>query len=401
MWTPPADQVVTDTGWRPPADAVDTGAPQGQSFKQALSGAVQQAIQTPANIAQNLTPEKMTPYLPVAGAIAGTALGGPIGGAIGAGGGQILKRMAGMAYGTEPLSTAQTPTWSDPSTYLNKESIAPMAQAAGQAIFDAKPIPQIASAIGGAVGRGAARLGEAVSGVPAQDIRGLFSKPGTLWSLGSKAKAGEAIGDAKAATPGFSQGVTNDASTFTAENVQKALNVKSNGEQALTDIAKAGNGTAEQLGDALKYVSDEIKGKLAKGQDASELINMQTHLNGMLDKVAPDIQAARQAYAPLAQRDKFLNLVPHNKNNTISKANLFYLTSILGTGGGLLGGKEGAGKAVGAGMIARAPIMTGVTTSGLGAAYGALTNPMLRSALLSAYIDRLWGSKPSDQSQGQ
>lgn len=243
-----------------------------------------------------------------------------------------------------------------------------------------------------AVGRGASRVGEALSGVSARDIQGLFKKPGTLFKTGSKAKAGEAIGEAEVRA-GINPGVTESAETMTLENVEKALNVAKTGEQALKDIAQTKTGTPEQIADALQYVGDEIKGKLAQGKDASQLINIQTHLNGLLEKVSPEIQKARQEFAPLAQRNKFIQVFPRNKNQSISKANLMYLGTGLAGAGTLAGGPIGGALAVLGGTALRSPITTGLATVGASigskVASGVVNSPAFRKALYSQFVDRI------------
>jgi len=366
--------------------AQPTQNPPSESLGQTVMDSAKQVLSAPVNAAKSLTPENMSPYLPAAGAVIGSAFAPGLGTAAGAGLGQIGKRMADLAYGKAQPGDAMNP---------GQEAISPMAQTAAQGIAEYPPVQNAVSTAANAVGRGASRVGEALSGVPARDIQNLFQNPGTLFTVGSKGAAGQAIGDAKALA-GVNPGVTEDSSTFTPENISKALNVKSTGEDALNAIAANKTGTPEQLGDALKYVSDQIKTRLSTGQDASELINIQNHLNNMLDQVAPGVQEARQAYAPLAQRNKFLQLAPVNKNGTVSKANLLYLSSLLGGLGSSVGGVSGAAEAIGAGAVARAPITTGVVTSGAGALNNLLSNPQARQALLATLM-----SKYAGQSQGQ
>jgi hypothetical protein len=266
-----------------------------------------------------------------------------------------------------------------------KEAIGPMAQAATGAL----DLPYVRDAIrtgANVIGRGASRIGEALSGVPARDIQNLFENPGTLFTVGSKSKAGQAIGEAKAAA-GINPGVTTNAATLTPENVASAMNVKLTGKDAL-DAVVNGDRTPEKIGDALKYVSDEIKGRLSQGKDASELINIQGHLNNFLSEASPEIQAARQAYAPIAQRNKFLQGAPVNKNGTISKANLLYLSSLAGGLGASLGGGRGAAEAVLGAAIARAPLTTGLITSGVGATAKLVSNDAIRRAALASFIDK-------------
>ncbi len=364
---------------------------QNQSVANTISDSVKQVINSPSTIAGYLTPQKLAPYLPVAGAMVGSAFAPGIGTAVGAGLGQIGSRMAQLAYGQAQPSDAQDPI---------KESIAPMVQTATQGLTEYPPIQKAVGAVANTVGNGASRIGEALSGVPAKDIKNLFNNPSTLFSVGSKSAAGEAVGEAQGLA-GVNPGVTSDPSTMTPDNVEKALNISGTGKQALDSITQSGNGTPEQLGDALKYISDEIKGRLSQGKDASELINIQNHLNTMLDNAAPDVQAARQNYGTLAQRNKFLQLFPKNKNQTISKANLFYLSSLLGGLGETMGGATGAGEAITGGIIARAPITTGLVTSGLGAINSVVNNPTSRSAIISSILNRMYGPKSEDQSQGQ
>jgi len=346
----------------------------GQVALQGAKSAITAPIDATKAMLQN--PDKLGDYLPAAGAVAGSVLAPGLGSAIGAGLGQIGKRMSDLAFGKADPADAMNPA---------KEAIAPMEQVA-TGVLDLPQVQGAISTTAKAIGRGASRFGEALSGVSAQDIQQLFQKPGTLFKLGSKADAGAAIGEAKAAA-GVNPGVTSNVTTLTPDNVSKALNVKGTGEQALNSVV-AGDRTPEQIGDALRYISDEIKGRLAQGRDASELINVQGHLNDMLGKVAPDIQAARQNFAPLAQRNKFLQLAPRNKNQTVSKANLFYLTSLMGGLGGTLGGSKGAAEAIALGALARAPITTGLVTSGIGGASKVLENDALRKAAYASFLSK-------------
>lgn len=373
--SPPSEQELNDIFSQVHGNQSSSLAqPQDSTMGQVAQEAAKSAFTAPYDATKAMieNPAEVAKQAPLAGAI----LGGPAGAGIG----QIAKRVAGMAYGNEPSS--QGPL---------KEALAPMVQTA-TGILD---LPQVQGAIttgAKAVGRGATRLGEALSGVPASDIEQLFKKPSTLFKIGSKAKAGKAIGEEKTLA-GVNPGVTKDITTLTPENVTKALNIKTTGSQALNSVL-AGEKTPENIGDALKYVSDEIKGRLAQGKDASELINIQSHLNNMLGEVAPDVQAARQEFAPLAQRNKFLQLAPRNKSGTVSKANLLYLTSLMGGLGGTLGGAHGAAEAVALGAIARAPLTTGLVTSGLGGISKLAQTDAVRRAALASFIDKYTTKNP-------
>lgn len=349
---------------------------QDPSLMDAAKASVQNIASVPGRVAENLTPEKLSQQLPMLGGIAGSMAPVPVAGtAIGAGLGQIGKRLADLAYGRTQPGDAMNPA---------SEAIEPMKQAAisglaqGPALGVINKIPgvkaagDLASRTGTQIGRGLARVGEAASGVKAQDIRQLFKNPGQLFKTGSRDQAGKAIGRAKELA-GVNPGVTEAPISFTPENITKAIHSDSLGEDAILKVAHANLSGAhpevEDIGDGLKYISKKIKDGINKGEDVSELINIQDHLNTVLEREAPGVQAARQKFAPLAQRDKFLKFLPTNKNGTISKANLFYLNSI----------------AKGVTAPLRAPITTGLLTSAAGGAAKGLNaiaeNPQIRAAL--------------------
>lgn len=297
----------------------------------------------------------------------------------------IAKSTVQMAQGTPYAETpvaqratdiSNAPQVQDPGKYAYENPVdAAMTVAAPVLPFLKSPLmPEGESNFANALGRKAARVGEALSGVNERDIRQLFNKPGTLFTPGSQAEAGKAIGEVKI-NAGVNPGVTEDISTMTRENVVKALDVKQTGERALHSVV-AGSDSPEEIGDALKYVSDEIKGRLAQQKDASELIHIQNHLNTILEGVAPEVQAARQEFAPIAQRNKFLKLFPANKNGTISKANLFYLNTI----------------AKGITAPFRAPITTGLATS----LAGGVSQLPFRNAVMTEFISRITTKGPQD-----
>lgn len=334
--------------------------------------------------------------LPLIGTMAGTAMGGPMGAAAGAGTGQIFKRIYDLASGASPLP-ATKPLIGGIQMPMASEAVAPMTQAAlagiaqePKVLNEIPGVPQVvdyAKRAGTQVGKGLARLGEAASGVKAQDIKQLFKNPGQLWHTGSREAAGQAIGDAKLAA-GVNPGITEDIKSFTPSNVFKATKSDAVGEKALNQVAEAvssgGKPSVEDVGDALKHVSKQIKAGLNQGLDTSELQNIQAHLNTVLEDIAPNVQAARQEFAPLAQRDKFLKLFPTNKNGTISKANLLYLNTI----------------AKGATIPFRAPITTGLVTSAAGGATKAINsiaeNPQARQVLMQVLQRLTQGKNPQE-----
>lgn len=345
--------------------------------------------------------------LPILGGILGSTVANPgLGAAAGTGLGQILKNMAGIVSG-DP--SAPTTAMGAALPAMGQAALGGIAQE--PKVLNAIPgVPQaskmagdLASRAGKIVGNFAARMGEAASGVKGQDIKQLFNKPETLFNMGSRTAAGQAIGEAKLAA-GVNPGITDAPISFTPENITKALQSDSAGEEAIHRVAQANlsgaNPEVEDIGDGLKYISKKIKDGLAKGENTSELQNIQSHLNSTLERIAPDIQKARQEFAPIAQRDKFLKMFPTNKNGTISKANLFYLNSLLGVAGHTMAGRLGAAAGVTGGIIARAPITTGLLTSAAGGAAKGLNaiaeNPQARQILMQV-LQRLKQNSPTQE----
>lgn len=335
------------------------------------------------------------PALPIVGGM----LGGPIGAALG----EVGRQVTGTAFAPDTV----------PETGLGRAASVMTAGIAQQpkilgAIPGASKVGEMASKVASSVarktGQGIARLGEAASGVPKREIERLFKKPEQLFRLGSKEKAGEAIGEAKALA-GINPGVTDDIATMTPENVSKATNVGATGAKALADISEATAAkvlpSAEKIGDALKHIDKEIKTGLRAGTDTSELQNIQKHLNSLLEEVAPNVQKARKEFAPLALRDRFLQLLPKNKDGSISKANLFYLNSVLGGLGFAAGGQKGAAEGIGLGLLARAPLTTGLATAGVGGVVKGLNavaqNPAARQALLQVLQKLTQNKNPQDK----
>lgn len=89
-----------------------------------------------------------------------------------------------------------------------------------------------------------ARLAERATGVKASSFERLRRDPGAFFSLASREKAGEAIGAAKIEA-GVSPGVTNNITSLTKKNLEKARNVSSAG-------AKAENAIIQKIENALE-----------------------------------------------------------------------------------------------------------------------------------------------------
>lgn len=366
---------TNSTQTQPPQD---TSFPAGQIASQAGQAVL---ASSPANLTKKFMqtdPATMQrvggPALPILGGMAA----GPIGASLG----EVARQMTGTVL--NPSTVPKTPLGIGASVIGAGVAQEPK-------ILEA--IPGVTTAVegskraAGSVGHGLARLGEAMSGVPAKDIKYLFKNPSVLFKPGSRDAAGKAIGEAKLAA-GVNPGITKDISSFTPTNVSKAINPEKTGSEALARVSESlGNGakpSIEDVGDALKHVGDKIKVGMRQGQDVSELINIQTHLNTTLEELAPNVQAARQEFAPLAQRDKFMKIFPTNKNGTISKANLLYLNTI----------------AKGATAPFRAPIATGLVTAGLGGATRGLNvlnqNPVIRQAL-SGILQKIMTNRQNGQ----
>lgn len=371
-----------------------------QSFSDQIPEIAKQAgesvlASSPANLTKKFfetdpaTMQKVAgPALPILGGIVGNAPGAALG--------ELARQATGTALAPETV----------PETALGRfASVATAGIAQEPKILNAIPgVPKVvdlAKRAGSSVGGGLARLGEAASGVPKREIERLFKSPGQVFRLGSKEKAGEAIGKAKALA-GVNPGVTDDIATMTADNVSKATNVSGTGAKALEDIAIANSNKAlpsvEKIGDALKHIDKEIKTGLRAGTDTSELQNIQKHLNSLLEEAAPSVQSARKNFAPLALRDRFLQLLPKNKDGSLSKANLFYLNSLFGGIGYAAGGNKGAAEGIGLGMLARAPLTTGLATVGAGGLNAIAQNPQARQVLLQV-LQRLTQGKGSQNAQ--
>ncbi len=238
MWTPPADQVVTDTGWRPPSDAVISDNQPSNAGLQNVADAIQGA-----------TDKVMTPLSQVSDTVARGASNLMFGsekpaqyaeqglGMLGQG---IQKLGEGVAGGTGYIAQRLAN-----ATGSGNQSMAPTDYAAATAGMAASAIPQLllskymegrpAPATPNELPLDVAQAREARTGVPAKNFQALYKDPGAIFAGSNIPQAGADIGAAKAVA-GINPGVTNDIASLTPENIDSINPTK---ETKIEDINNA------------------------------------------------------------------------------------------------------------------------------------------------------------------
>ncbi len=433
----------TDEG--PWAKYQDQSQPE-QSFIDTVSSAAKSIMSVPGKVAQNLTPEKMSPYLPVAGALAGSALAGPgLGTAAGAGLGQIGSRMADLAYGrVKPADAGQG------TNFAPREAIAPMIQTAVSGI----PETTQGMALTAKVGRGLRKIGSAFSGAKEADLLKAYQKGPSTYSAPSMEEAsgqfGKALensginttptlestldpqltqardtamalgkklqGGAPAPLPEYKPGMTEPHAVFQGNfdlgpgqsystYILKGNHPRAGGNFGSADLEKMGIPVVGAEGKGIGQVPDMVaKGLTAQealqGRQAVDRIiastpqkdkptllalgNLRDQFNQKLSELSPETAAASKTYADAILKRNLTKVMPVNKSGEYSKL-APYLAAAAGSAVGFGHHNTGEGALAGAGyLLGTSPLAMGAGAAALGA-----ISPEFRRAALAAFIDKV------------
>ena len=315
---------------------------------------------SPASIAPNLTPENLSPYLPVAGAVAG-GMFGPAVAAIGAGGGQILSRMADVGYGRVPASDAM-----DPKT----EAIGPMVQSAAAGIPDVSGVLSAGKrTLGEAVVRGFAKTGQTLSGVK-QDVLEQAHRQGVKTYLApSVSKAQENFGKAL--------GPEGQAAMKTPldDVFDPALgNARSLAKEAAEKMAKGETLTATEALKARQATDRIISATSQKDKMArNALFDIRKKFDEVMTSQSGSLKKASTDYRKALVKSHILSPTRLNKGGEPSA----FLPLVLGAGGRGLAG-------VASTLTGTSPMMWG-----LGATVTGSVSPTARRALVAEFVDRI------------
>ena len=320
-------------------------------------------------------PEEVRKQLPLVGAVGGEMLAGPAGASIGAGLGQIGKRVVGMAYGTEPLSISKIPSITDPSTWLNKESVGPMVQSIVAGLSGTTE----GQAVTKTFQTGYAKAAETVSGLKKDITQTAFRKGFGAYNAPSLPKA-QAI---------FASAVGAEGQAAMKETATEAFDpVLGKARQTAIEIGtKIENGQPVSAIEALqaRQATDRIisatswKDKMAR----NSLYGWRNRFDNELSSQSGKLANASRTYRSAIVKDKLLTATRMNKSGEPSAL----LPMILGAAGPIAGfsgghGVAGTEAAIG-GLVATSPAVWG-----LGAATMGAISPAFRQAILSEFIDR-------------
>lgn len=420
MWTPPADQVVTDTGWRPPADQVETAQTQGQPSNaglQNLADTIQKgtdAVMVPAGRISDMAArgasnlmfgsEKPAQYAEQGLGMVGQGIQ-KLGEGVAGGTGYMAQKLANM-------------------TGAGNQNMAPTDYAAATAGMAVSAIPQLLASkflagkpIENAEGLplNIAQTREARTGVPARDFQRLYKDPGAIFAGGNVQQAGAEIGTAKAAA-GINPGVTNDLASLTPENIDR---INPSKEIKFDDINEVLGGmrngefpTPQKAQNALDSVNNILsQPSVQNNRDVfRQWSAIKTHINNALGEVAPDIRQANAAFAREKLGQTFAPMSAVNKSGTPSKLAMLAkkVPASLGAAiGGSIGGLGGAaaGYEAGSGFssLYHAPYIAGLQTAA-GAVADRALDPILsgiqRNAsgpALQAYLEQYYRQKNGNQ----
>lgn len=345
------------------------------SFMENLGAAAKNVMTAPVKLAPNLTPEKLSSYLPVAGTVAGGAIGGPLGSAVGAGLGQIGSRIADIGYGRVDPSEAMNPT---------SEAIAPMAQTAVGAIPDVSGVVKAGSrTLSQAVGKGLAKAGQAFSGARADVLEQAAKQGYSTYSAPSMKRASEIFGDAVG--PEGQAALKQSASQAFDPALGEARSIA-------TDL-----GTRLESGQTISAI-EALKAKQATDRVISATPFWDTNKRNALfdwrkkfdDVIATQngpLKDASTTYRKAIVKDSLLKPLPVNKHGEYSRLAPM-LASVAGGIGGV-GNQDLQGGAMGTlGYLgATSPLAMGAVATTIGA-----INPQVRKAAMAAFVQKIASS---------
>lgn len=336
------------------------------SFPEARA-AIKNLVTTPMKIAKSLTPEKMSEQAPVLGAVGGEMLAGPAGAAIGAGTGQIVKRIADLAYGRVQPGAAMNPA---------KEAVAPMIQSATAGL----PGTTQWQAVTKVIGKGLAKAGQAFSGTRADVLQQAAKQGYSTYGAPSLAKAQDVF--AEALGPEGQQAMKQTAS--------QAFDPALGQARALaTDI-----GTRLEGGETISAI-DALKARQATDRVISAtpfwdakarqaLFDWRNTFDEVIKTQGGPLKEASSTYRKAIVKDAILKPLPVNKHGEYSR--LAPMLASLAGGVGGVGGHDARGGALGTAgyLLGTSPLAMGAAATTLGA-----INPVVRQAALAAFIDKV------------
>lgn len=324
-------------------------------------------------------PEALGEHLPTLGAVGGEILAGPPGAAIGAGLGQIGKRMAGMAFGTEP-----------PSRGPLREAIAPVAQSLVAGLPGLTGVKGIPTFLGKAdptketlsqvVMKGYAKAGETVSGVK-KDVLEQATKQGfSTYGAPSLPRAQEIFAEAIGPEGQAAMKTTAEQAFDPALGQARAKAVEIG-----TKIEKGEPVTAIEALQARQATDRVISATSWKDKLARKgLYNWRTKFDDVMTGQSGPLADASTQYRQAIVKDKILTPTRMNKTGEPS-ALLPILAGLAGPVAGYQQGHTGKGVVAGVGALAASsPITWGLGATTLGA-----INPTVRQALLTELLSRM------------
>ena len=321
-------------------------------------------------------PEPVLKALPAAGGMAGLFMtGNPAGAALGGMIGKSAEQISRVGMGLPRAAQGTEQILGDIGRAgLGQGAAAVSGEAIGPAIG-------LAGKVLGPFGKGAAKVGQMVTGVEAQKFRRLAQDPAAIlpeFLGGSKsvAKAGRELGAAIDETNLIKE--TNPF--FNADSVSKNLWDKTKSFLK----GETPPPTPQEMFEGKRAI-DEVLSKTpwAKRQGTlwRDRVLFKNYLRDELGKLYGNMAKASKDYARSALGRDFLSVVPVNQSGTPS-----ILRSGIGTGLA-----TAAGLPFAAGLAASSPLVAGgLTAAGSGlikGAVGAAKNPVLRRGFLSILAD--------------
>jgi hypothetical protein len=411
MWTPPADEVVKDTGWTPPADErIDQSVPTLRDRAQSLleraapiaakvgayaaspASAVSDAVSWAAENPRQAY-EKAGPWLPAAGATAGSAIAPGLGTAIGGGVGEIARQGLGVAFQDpkvmQHITPGQPSVWSGAQAALQtgaaglNEVNGLVKAAPGAAPYVQRGIEAASDALapyGRKLVNAGAAVGQMLTGKPAAKFKMLFKDPSAALpeSLGgakSVESAGKGMEDALAQT-GIQKKTFNPFEGETEPNQIASQTYEK--WKAGEDAGQPAEISAQEAYNA-KRATDYVFPKVISERNREKIATMASFKNAMddiLGNQAGPLQAASKDYARARLGSDFTQILPRTKTGDISTVKTMF--------GALLDAKRAAALPLTSPIVAGG--ITSLASAGSNLAGRLITNPTTRQALISRLI---------------
>lgn len=235
----------------------------------------------------------------------------------------------------------------------------------------------------------AARLKQMRTGVEASAFEQLRRDPLAFITTKAREEAGKDIGTAKV-NAGVNLGVTSDIRSLNKENVSRARNPMAAANKAQDEIAESISAATDLLGpeaspkevidlagitpDQASTALDGINKRLARlerteghqSPSFQKWTAIKSHVQTILEEVAPEVRAANKEFSRVALRDKFMEPMPVNQTGTMSKISTFGFTPAGAGVGAVAGGWPGAVAGAAVIQAARSPFLAGAGTAARG-----------------------------------